>query len=256
MKTSLTQLVLAPAFVDSNGGKMIFRVLRISGDYQWLKIAVLNVVQHLKAVLHALGQFAALCVVTSLLLISGCATVSSPPGNVTSQELTVNTEPSEAKCTLTRYGMELGVIESTPGSIKIGKSMANVHAVCKKDGYLDAEGTVHSHLQNAFWGNLLWGLGAGYAMVWDLSTGAPWQYDPDLNVLFIPSEFSSEAEREEFFESLRARVKDEFKTASDRAVGECQADKCDQQIKKLKDQETEELKKIEQQRKLTRLKQI
>ena len=254
MKTSFTQFILALAFLNSNGRKMICRVVRISRDYQLLKVVVLNVLQHLNAVLHA-QQFGALCIVTSLLLVPGCATVTSPPGDVTSQDLRVNTDPPKARCTLSRYGSSIGAIDSTPGSIRIGKSIANVHVVCKKDGYFDAEETVHSHLQKAFYGNLLWALGAGYAMVWDLSTGAPWQYDPDLNVRLIRSEFSSEAEREEYFVNLSAWVKDEFKTASDRVVRECQADKCDQQIKKLKDQETEELKQIEQQRQLTRLKQ-
>jgi len=192
----------------------------------------------------------------AFLVLSGCATVTSTQGNVTSQELTINTEPSNARCTLKRYGMELGVIESTPGSIKIGKSMANVHVVCKKDGYLDAEGSVHSHLQKAFYGNLLWGLGAGYAMVWDLSTGAPWQYDPGLNIPLIPSEFSSEAEREAFFENLRAPVKAEIQAAKDKVMETCRPDECDQQLKVLQEREAEAIQKVEQQRQLTRIKQI
>jgi len=173
-----------------------------------------------------------------------------------SQQLSVNTEPAEAQCTLKRYGSSIGTIDSTPGSIKIERSMANVHVVCKKDGYLDVEETVPSHLQGAFYGNLLWALGAGYAMVWDLSTGAAWKYDPYLNMRLIPSEFSSEAQREEYFDSLRATVRAAFQTASDKVAGNCRPDECDKQMKALKDQEFDALEKIEQQRKLTRVKQI
>ena len=205
---------------------------------------------------HATNVFAALCAVMYLLTASGCASVTGKPGSTISQQLNVNTDPPEASCTLTRYWSTIGAIDSTPGSIKIERSMANIHVVCKKDRYLDAEATVQSHLQGAFYGNLLWGLGAGYAMAWDLSTGAPWRYDPDLNLRLIPSEFSSEAEREKYFESLRGNIKEAFQAASDKVGANCRSDECDKQAKALKDQEADALEKVEQQRKLTRVKQI
>jgi len=197
-----------------------------------------------------------LLVLALAFVLGGCATVTSGPGNVTSQELTVHTDPPNATCTVSRYGSNIGAIDSTPGSIRVDKSVANVSIVCKKDGYLEAGESVHSHLQKAFYGNLLWALGAGYAMVWDLSTGAAWQYEPDVNVRLIPSVFSSEAEREEFFESLRAPVRAEFQAASDQIAAKCRPDECDQQMKALKDHEAEALQKVEQKLQLTRVKQI
>jgi len=225
-----------------------------SGICLFLKTASLTLAQSINASSHAAKFFAALCIATYLLSASGCATVMSEPGKTISQELTINTDPPEARCTLLRYGSSIGTIESTPGSIRIGRSLANVHVTCKKDGYLDAEDTVHSHLRGAFYGNLLWLLGAGYAMVWDLSTGAAWKYDPNLNMRLISSEFSSEAERKEYFESLRGDIRAAFQKTSDEIATKCRPDECDKQMKALKDQETDTLEKVEQQRKITRVK--
>ena len=97
---------------------------------------------------------------------TGCATLTKG----TSQTVTINTDPHGAMCTLTRDAKPLAVINPTPGSMPIEKGKGTVAVLCKKAGYLDAEGAMASEFQAMTFGNILFGGLIG--VVVDAASGA------------------------------------------------------------------------------------
>jgi len=102
----------------------------------------------------------------------------------TSQNISVSTQPPEASCELVRDGVVIGVIPSTPGSVKIEKNKQNIIVTCKKDGYRDGVYRNKSDFAGATAGNILLGgiIGVGI----DAATGAANKYDGDVAIVLEP----------------------------------------------------------------------
>jgi hypothetical protein len=130
------------------------------------------------AFLGALG-----CVLSTLLL-SGCATVFEG----TSQEVSVVTNPAGASCAFERQGMEVGRIESTPGTANIRKSKYDLTIKCDKPGfaeatYLNHSGTTATIAANVAADLLLTG---GLSSIVDSADGADNKYDSAVNLNLTP----------------------------------------------------------------------
>lgn len=67
-------------------------------------------------------------------ILSACAVIMDG----TDQQITVATTPPGASCDLTKNGMTIGQIPSTPGSALIEKTKYDIWVNCKKAGYQDA----------------------------------------------------------------------------------------------------------------------
>ena len=104
----------------------------------------------------------------------------------TSQEITVNTNPTGADCALEREGVSIAHVNPTPGSATIKKTKYDITVRCNKDGYQEATYLNHSGAAGATLGNILAGGGVGWAI--DSASGADNKYDNPVNITLVPKE--------------------------------------------------------------------
>ena len=114
------------------------------------------------------------------LAVGGCSSIIEG----TSQEVTVNTNPAGADCSLERQGISIAHVNPTPGSTTIKKTKYDIMIVCKKDGFEDAKYLDHSGAAGATFGNIVLGGGIGWAI--DSASGADNKYDSPVNITLVP----------------------------------------------------------------------
>jgi hypothetical protein len=120
---------------------------------------------------------------SSLLLIAaiglgGCATVVKG----TSQNISVDTNPQGATCTVTRNGSQIAVVQQTPGKVEVGRDKGALVVACTKAEMAPASQTVDAKFNGATFGNIL--LGGVVGAVVDASTGANYSYPEQISVDF------------------------------------------------------------------------
>lgn len=185
----------------------------------------------------ALNCLAAVALATA----SGCASIVKG----TSQSVTVNTDPSAANCLLSRDGQQIAVVNPTPGTIQVGKASGTISIVCRKMGYQDAAGTLASSFQAMTFGNIIFGGIIGVAV--DAASGAMHEYPPMVTVTLVPDEFASVAERDVFFDRMRASLLQEAMEVKERVRTAC-TDNCEAQLKAVDDGVAAKLTEIESRR--------
>ena len=121
-----------------------------------------------------------LALLSSLVILSGCSSIIEG----TSQEITVNTNPSGAECSLEREGISIARVNPTPGAVTIKKTKHDITIVCKKPGYQDATYLNNSGAAGATFGNIVAGGGIGWAI--DSASGADNKYDSPVNITMVP----------------------------------------------------------------------
>ncbi len=111
----------------------------------------------------------------AVLSLNGCATVI----NGRYQQVSVQTEPPGSYCVLTNNKGQW-VVNSTPATIKVHRSMDNLHVSCQKQGYQSDVQSVPSHLAGAMVGNILAGgiIGVGI----DAGDGSGYSYPSQINM--------------------------------------------------------------------------
>jgi membrane-associated protease RseP (regulator of RpoE activity) len=109
----------------------------------------------------------------ALVALGGCATVLRGD----SQTISVTTDPPGARCTLTRQGQTIAVVEQTPADVDVRKSKNDIDIACSKFGYDAASATDGSVVSGAVYGNILL-VTAGA----DAATGAANEYDHEVNL--------------------------------------------------------------------------
>jgi hypothetical protein len=124
----------------------------------------------------------AITIVAAALSLSACSSIISG----TSQEILVNTNPSQADCGLYRQGAKIGEVVSTPGSVLIQKTKHDVTVVCVRDGYQQTTYFNKSGVAGATFGNIILGGGIGWAI--DSASGADNQYDSPVNLTMVPTQ--------------------------------------------------------------------
>lgn len=112
----------------------------------------------------------------SVAMLGGCSTVIEGR----SQEITINTTPAGASCTLNRDGGPIATIAPTPGSVMIAKTRDDIEVVCDLDGYQKTAYIDESGTAAAVFGNIL--IGGAIGLVVDMSTGASNKYDTPLDI--------------------------------------------------------------------------
>lgn len=133
-----------------------------------------------------------------LAISSGCATIVKG----TDQTITVATDPAGATCTLERDGTTIGVVNPTPGSVNIDKSKDRITINCEKDGFEQSTGSLSAKFQGMTFGNILFGGLIGVAI--DAGSGAMSEYPDSLDVILIPTSFATIADRDAFYDRIRA----------------------------------------------------
>nr|WP_315464148.1 hypothetical protein [uncultured Rhodoferax sp.] len=121
-----------------------------------------------------------LVVLASAIAMTGCASITgSKLQPVSVQTVHDGKEVSGVGCTLTNDAGKWFV--TTPGSVTIQKSTADLAVDCKKDNVLTGQETVVSKANGSVWGNILAGGGIGYVV--DRSTGAGFDYPNTITVM-------------------------------------------------------------------------
>lgn len=124
-------------------------------------------------------KISALPAATFTLALMGCSTIIEG----SSQTITLNSNPSGARCTLERNGLAIGNVE-TPGGIVVEKTKDNITVVCSKDGYQTSTHILKSGVAGATFGNIILGGGIGWAI--DSASGSDNKYDDVVNVTLTP----------------------------------------------------------------------
>ncbi len=71
------------------------------------------------------------CALAVVHLLSACSSVVEG----TSQEITINTNPSGASCSLERQAISVARVDPTPGAATIKKTKYDIMIKCDKNGY-------------------------------------------------------------------------------------------------------------------------
>jgi len=114
-----------------------------------------------------------ICLFTVLSALSGCASIVTG----TTQRIAVNSDPEGASCRVSRGGITLGVVPSTPGSVLVHRGSTGLDITCSKPGYALAQTTQPTNIETWIFGNVL--IGGLIGVVIDFSTGAAYTYDGD-----------------------------------------------------------------------------
>lgn len=122
-----------------------------------------------------------LCLLALLALaMPGCATITTG----TSHSLTIITEPEGAICELHRSGEIIGVVNPTPGTVRISKSSRDIEVRCRRHGLADANVTLSPDFQAMTLGNIL--IGGVVGVVVDAASGAVGRYPTSITIRMAP----------------------------------------------------------------------
>jgi hypothetical protein len=128
---------------------------------------------------------AALAAILAASCLTGCVSVFEG----TSQDISVVTNPTGARCAFKRDdGREMGVVEHTPGSLTVRKSKYNLTITCNKPGYQEAAFVNHSGVSAAIAANVAVDIlfTAGISSIVDSANGADNKYDSVVNINLVP----------------------------------------------------------------------
>lgn len=120
-----------------------------------------------------MNRFAALALMA---LLPACATI----GEGTSDNVTVSTTPAGATCTLDRKGERIGALATTPGSLRIDKSVHPMMVTCNREGFQTASTTATPAFTGWTFGNLI--LGGIIGIVVDIASGANGRYPSEVQL--------------------------------------------------------------------------
>ncbi|WP_300295511.1 hypothetical protein, partial [Ferrovibrio sp.] len=100
----------------------------------------------------------------------------------TSQTLTFESDPPGAACELKRAGMIIGRA-TTPGTVLVQKTRADIEVTCRKPGYEDAVAQIPYDMAVSTIGNVL--IGGGIGLIVDAASGASIKYNPVTSVTLV-----------------------------------------------------------------------
>ena len=181
----------------------------------------------------------------ALATLSACATVTSG----TDHTLLVETDPAGATCLLRRDGANIGAVNPTPNAIRISKSRHDISVNCEKADHDPTSRTVTASFQAMTLGNVLIGGVVGLAA--DLASGAAITYPESVKVVLWPRSFPNAAARDAFFEARLADTRADFDRRIERAQGACGGasdQNCMQRIRELRNEQQEEVRRLEERR--------
>lgn len=132
-------------------------------------------------------------IIASGVMLANCATVARGTG----QEVTVDSIPQGATCVLEREGSEIGLIQSTPGTVELSRSRQDINVTCNKAGYAPEITTLNALAASML--NNGWSAAYGLSMLtfwsWpshaiDAATSAWYDYDNTLTVRLRPLDWT------------------------------------------------------------------
>ena len=184
-------------------------------------------------------------IMLALVTLSACATVTSG----TDHTLLVESDPAGATCVLRRDGANIGAVNPTPGSVRISKSRHDITVNCDKADHEATSSTVTAGFQAMTLGNVL--IGGVIGLAADLASGAAITYPESVKVVLWPRSFPNAAARDAFFEARLADTRADFAKRIERAQGACGGatdQSCLQRVREVRNQEQEEIRRLEERR--------
>ncbi|MGI9128026.1 MAG: hypothetical protein ACR2IG_07435 [Roseomonas sp.] len=184
-------------------------------------------------------------IMLALVTLSACATVTSG----TDHTLLVESDPAGATCVLRRDGANIGAVNPTPGSVRISKSRHDITVNCDKADHEATSSTVTAGFQAMTLGNVL--IGGVIGLAADLASGAAITYPESVKVVLWPRSFPNAAARDAFFEARLADTRADFAKRIERAQGACGGatdQSCLQRVREIRNQEQEEIRRLEERR--------
>jgi hypothetical protein len=122
------------------------------------------------------------------LSLPACATVTTG----TTATISVVTDPPGAACTLTRGGDVVGIVNPTPGSVTVSKSVRAIDVRCNRSGHSEATAAIGAEFQPMTVGNIL--IGGLVGIVVDAASGAAGTYPGSVTVV-LPRQDGAGPER-------------------------------------------------------------
>ena len=119
---------------------------------------------------------------SGLLALAACATIVEG----TDQTLSIQSVPSGAACELERSGSQIGVVDPTPGTVRVEKSKEDITVRCFKEGYEPGVAVLSSSFEGMTAGNVIFGGIVGLAV--DAGSGAMHDYPTAVTVRLEPEE--------------------------------------------------------------------
>jgi hypothetical protein len=185
----------------------------------------------------------------ALLMLSGCASITESPW----QSITLETDPTEARCAVSRQGESLGAVDKTPGTLKISKAFRALRVACEKPGYAPEVADVPSSMQPMTFGNILIGGGIGFGI--DAMTGAMRFYPSNVRVILAPAEFESAQARDAFFAERAKNLEQAIADAAARTREACRAESCEAEARKIEATKQAQLDELDRRRVAAKVKQ-
>lgn len=189
--------------------------------------------------------FAGAVLAASAFVVSGCATVIKG----TDETISVATEPAGATCTLVREGKTVGVINPTPGTVEVDRDKDDISVNCILADHEDSSEVISSEFTGYTLGNVILGGGIGAAV--DAASGANSEYPDSVTVVMVPKVFSSEAQRDEIYDKLKARVAERTEKDVEEVYAQCSNDgqkQCDKKVEEMREARDLEIEKLEEKR--------
>lgn len=173
---------------------------------------------------------------------AACATVVEGTDDLVSFEST----PAGARCLVDRDGARVGTVDSAPGSLKLSKSKNDLTVTCDKTGHLTVTEQVESEFTGSTFGNIL--LGGGIGVIVDAASGANNRYPSPIKILLPPEKFPTDAERDRYFDALKAEISQKYDGLVKKTRDNCpanQTDQCESDLVKVNAKRQKELTALE-----------
>lgn len=116
--------------------------------------------------------------VVSILVLSGCATITQESGQTLALTATHEGKPIEAECKLENDRGQWTA--KTPSNVTVRKSGEDLNVTCKREGIPDGLLKAISRAAGSMWGNIIFGGGVGAII--DHSQGTGYDYPNQLPV--------------------------------------------------------------------------
>ena len=127
---------------------------------------------------------AGLILLCAAFLLTSCATITDG----TTQEITVVTNPADARCVFEREGQPIGSIERTPGTLLVRRLNETIKIICSKEGFEDAHFINESGYSSMIAANVATDviLTLGLSSIIDSASGADNEYLGTVNITLVP----------------------------------------------------------------------
>lgn len=186
-------------------------------------------------------------ILASGLLLQACATITSG----TSSSIAVMTDPPGATCQLRRDGQVIAVVNPTPGTATVSKSVRPLAVDCTHPRGQPGASVVQPEFQAMTLGNVLIGGLVGLAV--DAASGAMGTYPSNVTVFLAPERFENGALRDSFYQARASEVRQRY---ADRIIVVRQTctpipgspRPCGEQITQIETERDAELQRLEQRR--------